>query len=423
MPRNDTFLRLIGWGSLAAILIATIIGLMQQRGLGLDFANFYDAGQRALGGELENLYDPFSPINGAAPFGTMPFFSSPISSYLYVPMAALAPVPAVIAFKLFGAICILATLGLLYFRYRRMVDSGDRAAFFALFCAAAMFFQPFWTIYQVGGQTTPLIFLLFVLAMLAFERKLFWQTALLYVAIVLIKPVFVVGAGLLFLFAPLRFKIWSVGLGLGAMALSVAALGWPIHQEFLTFMKERSGEIVGVPYYNSHLLAWIEPLFLGQEGYEQSSGIRPALALVTRGLRLTILAWGGVLIWKLSQSDLPGSAKRNITFIFCMLASLIFSPAVWAHYLMLYFIPIAHILSRRSDFSRSVMVLVLLAILVAPFQNLLILNQFTKAMWPLNDAEILILTVVKSLVMLLLTVAIFCNPLQVARSYREKDWP
>ena len=85
MPNTAT--RLIALAALALILALAVEGILRPRGLTLDFANFYDAGQKARAGEFAGLYDPMALIAGQPPFGNMSFFSAPLTSYFYVPVS------------------------------------------------------------------------------------------------------------------------------------------------------------------------------------------------------------------------------------------------------------------------------------------------------------------------------------------------
>lgn len=401
--------RAIGYGCLSIILAATIYGILDLRGLGLDFANFYDAGRKAVYGEFQSLYDPFAPINGEKPFGHMLYFGAPVTSYIFAPLGMLPPVQAAHSFMTIGAACIFLGLRLQYMRILQCVEQSaeQRATFFALFCFTAMLFQPFWTVYQVGGQTTPLIFLCFVLGLISYERSYFALTALLYVVIVLIKPAFVVGALLLFLISPWRFKVWSVACGAAAIGLSLALVGLQINLEFFDLMRTKSGELEGVPYYNSHMFAWLQAVMvpIGQA----TEKVTERLLLINLVLRSLVLIWIAMIIWRAAHSTMPKKSYLAMSFVMCMLASLVMSPVVWAHYLMLMFIPLvyvmAYLLGRGKSPTRAVRTLLALGILAAPLQNLRIFNQLIKILSPLSQGDVIGLTVAKSVVMLVLMAA------------------
>lgn len=406
--------RAAGYGCLLIILAATIYGILDLRGLGLDFANFYDAGRKAASGEFQSLYDPFALIKGEKPFGHMLYFSAPMASYFFAPLAWLPPVQAAYMFMTIGAACIFLGLALLYRRLSNGTDQAaeDRGAFFALFCFSAMLFQPFWTVFQVGGQTTPVIFLFLVLGLICYERSRFALTALLYTLIVLIKPAFIVGAVLLFFIAPWRFKIWSVICVAAATGLSFALLGWRINLEFFDLMRLQSAQLESVPYYNSHMFAWLQAVMLPTgQGAED---VTTRLVLINRVLRILVMIWIVAVIWLAFRNAMPKRAFLAMSFVLCMLASLVVSPVVWAHYLMLMFIPLAYfmayLLDREQIPANALTVLLAFGVLVAPMQNLLIVNQVVKFLSPLSHAEIIGLTIAKSSVMLVLMVAFLGRP-------------
>ncbi|PWE32942.1 hypothetical protein DDZ14_07575 [Maritimibacter sp. 55A14] len=413
-------LRAFGCLCMMAILGATIYAILDHRGLGLDFANFYDAGRKAWHGELNTLYDPMASIDGQPPFGNMLFFSAPVSSYLFAPFGILEPIPAALSFMTLGAVCMFCGLGLLYYRNRppHWETPYKKAEFFALFFAAAMMFQPFWTVFQVGGQTTPAVFLMFVLALIAFERDRFGLTALLYTAIVLIKPVFAPGACLLFLFAPWPFRFWSLAIGLTAICFSVLVAGWQVNLDFLNLMRERAGAILGIPYFNSHMFAWIEPMAITPSEYNVGALPSERLQLVSLLLRFAIVGWIVALMWRLSRIEAAPHAQRGMAILLSVLAALAFSPVVWSHYLMIFFIPLAHFLARHDRFPRTVVALVALAILAAPLQNFLILKQVVEALMPLSQGDLIFLTSAKSIVMLALMAAILFWPSAALESFR-----
>ena len=92
MNKANRTLRNIGILSLVLLALVLVHGVLSPRGLYLDFANFYDAGQKVSVGELNNLFDPFAEIDGQSPYGNMLFFGTPISAYAYAPLAALPPI-------------------------------------------------------------------------------------------------------------------------------------------------------------------------------------------------------------------------------------------------------------------------------------------------------------------------------------------
>src|SRR2546425_142205 len=71
---------------LAMLAIGCLVGILVPAGPGWDFANFYDTGARVAAGQIGDLYDPFTEIAGKPPQGTMGFWGTPISAWLYWPL-------------------------------------------------------------------------------------------------------------------------------------------------------------------------------------------------------------------------------------------------------------------------------------------------------------------------------------------------
>ena len=110
------------------IIAGCLVGIVVPAGLGWDFANFYDAGHKVLVGQINDLYDPYALIGSHEPQGNMKFLGTPLSSYLYVPMALLAPETALVAFKIQNTLALGAALLILFFYTRGLVGR------FLVFC-------------------------------------------------------------------------------------------------------------------------------------------------------------------------------------------------------------------------------------------------------------------------------------------------
>jgi hypothetical protein len=103
-----------GWIAVALLVVVTAMGVAGMRGIKLDFANYYDVGQKAAAGEFDNLFDPFAPIGGKPPFGNMSFLGAPLTAYLYIPLTWMDPRTGVQVFKLAGALAQFAGLILIW---------------------------------------------------------------------------------------------------------------------------------------------------------------------------------------------------------------------------------------------------------------------------------------------------------------------
>lgn len=393
--------RAIGWAALAAIAALIVWGLMTPWGLALDFANFYDAGHKAAVGAFAALYDPRALIDGKPPLGNMTFFSAPITAFFYAPLAALSPHAATFAFKLLGTLANVAGLVILYRQTRpRLADPG----YFTLFIVAALLFQPFWTIYRVGGQTTPFVFLLLVLAHGTCLRGRMVATALLFSVVVLIKPVFAPAAILLFIMAGNRFRVTALTAAVVTGALSLAVFGLDLHREFLARVLEEGTNQLE-PWMNSGPFSWIDPLFVAPDSYA-TPAVLPAAPRLT-GLVLRVLVSLGLIatmIWHLRQG-IGTVARRHVIYVTGLLLVIGFSPVVWAHYLVVLFIPLAYLLAGRDRLAAGSRWAFAAVPVLAVFQSLILLRQIEMHMGFDTTGKILAIGLVKSLPALVFTAA------------------
>ncbi|NKW72178.1 DUF2029 domain-containing protein, partial [Rhodobacteraceae bacterium R_SAG10] len=256
---------------------------------------------------------------------------------LFTPFARFEPKIALVLFKVQSTLFIWAGLLVLYFHLRKFVGSGRerQIVFFAIFAGAALLFQPFWTVYRVGGQTTPLIFLLLLLGLIYFTAGRFWIAAACYVLVVLIKPVFAPGLALLFLFSATRFRFASVLLSAIAAAGSILWLGQDVHMFFLEKLTEQGSKFM-TPYFNSNMFAWVEILLLKNTDITAIATLPNGIMLLTLTLRIATIAGLVVILIRLLRSDAERSAKRHFAFVVSMVVPMILSPVVWAHYVAIF---------------------------------------------------------------------------------------
>lgn len=396
---------LLGFVSLFLLAVVLAHGILSPRGLYLDFANFYDAGKKAAAGETENLYDEFAMISGKAPYGHMRFFGTPISAYAYAPLAAFPPVVAAILFKIFSTLCILVGLFLLYRRFGAFVAEEDRPGFFFFFCAAALLFQPFWTVLQVGGQSSSVAFLLFLIGLLWYERGSDVAAAIALSVVVCLKPAFASAAIAMFLMSTHKFRAGLLVSGVIGLGISLALMGWDIHQQFLGMVLSEGSS--APERWNSSALAWLAPIFYSDGDPEIYFKVRliASLALVTLWLSTAFFTR------KRRQND---AAARYFIFLICGMVALSLSPIVWSHYLMILFIPVAQTIAFRRQMPRGAVILVLLAVLAATIQNLLVVNQFWKLSFASEAWFSFAMSLFRSLTMMFVTAAL----LIYARSFQ-----
>lgn len=415
--------RILGWAMLAFCALLILWSLSRPWGIALDFANFYDAGQKARAGQFADLYNPFAQIAGQPPLGNMSFFSAPLTSFLYVPLAMLEPHRALLAFKIADTLALIAGLALLY-RHLRPLAGGlpeARLTFFALFCTALALFQPFWTIYRTGGQTTPFVFLLLVAGLVAYGRGGDRTAALLYAAAVLVKPVLAPGAILLFVLSPAPFRWTALASGLAVAALSVAGFGLGLHMDFLRIILNESSGLLH-PSMNSNPFSFLEPLFVAPVDYGTGGRIPALPRVLETGLRLAavaLLVAGAVGVWR---ARLHSAARREAVFNLSVLISLVLSPVVWAHYLGLVFPLLATVLALGSRLPRPAMVLTGAIIGLSVFQHRIVMLQFEAHIGFGSVAANFAVGTIKSLPMLLILVLLLVWRRALTAALADPAW-
>src|SRR5262245_33161685 len=205
-----------------------IVGIIVPAGPGWDFANFYDTGRRVAAGEIQNIYNPDTLIAGEKPQGNMRFWSTPLSALFYVPLSYFSPTGALVIFKIENTLAYFAALALLYLHYRKFAEDLPLAQwqFGAAFAFLSLIYQPFWTVYRVGGQTTPTVFLLLTLALVSYTGGRFFVSALLLVLAAMIKPTFATVLLFLAAISGVRFLKHTVLIVLFLGLASLWIMGW-----------------------------------------------------------------------------------------------------------------------------------------------------------------------------------------------------
>ncbi len=364
---------------LALICLVCITGIIIPAGLGWDFANYYDAGHKAAVGETGTLYEKLALIEGEPPQGAMLFLGVPISSYLYTPLAFMPPETALVVFKVQATLCTWLALLLVYRATRPVAASAEEMARFTfLFVTAALLFQPFWTIYRVGGQTTPNVLLMCVLAWLSYRQGRAWVTVALLIAAIAIKPVMAPALLLLAAASGRNFLVATFVIGFATALLSVLLMGWPIHGRFLQELGVQ-GSILASPKWNSAITAWIEAAFLSPSTFE-TGGMRPeplgSLLLLTR---MAVLGVFAVLFLDLRKRSTSEPARRSLRFLLAVTFALMFTPVAWEHYPAILFPLIAVLLARWRMLSQGSRLLLAATIASSVFQNLILIMWFDDA--------------------------------------------
>lgn len=389
-------------------------GILVNAGTGWDFANFYDAGHKVLAGQMQDLYNSEVLIGGKAPEGKLAYYGTPISALLFTTLAWMSPARALVVFKIENAIVTLLGLALLYRYNRRFAEKAGyrREHYRALFLAAAVLFQPFWTVYRVGGQTTPTLFLGFVLALSWFLSGRMGAAAICLVALVAIKPAFLLNLGLLAVMAGARFLTYTMITGAILGGVSILTLGWTIHQRFLQHLASIR---ISVWLYNSSLSVLFDNL-MDLRGENRWLGIGSAgVRVLAAGLVLVVLLQGRK---RISSPE----GRRHFLFLMAMPFGLLLMPVVWDHYLAVLFIPLAYWMAMGPQLGRPERLMLVLFGLSCCTQNL-ILTLWLSTHWQITSVGAAIGTgLYKSISLLLFTILVWRHGEQFAATYQTKAW-
>ena len=347
-----------------AILAGFAVAVAVPAGLGWDFANFYDAGRRAAGGHITELYRPSAPIGGEAPQGRLAYWGLPLTAWFFAPLAFFPPGVALVLFKLQNVASYLAAFALLLSLERGFTAGGPwrYPAVFALLC---LFFQPFWSAFRVGGQSTPTVLLLAVLALVAHLRGGAATAAVAWALIVVVKPALVFALALLALLSGWRFRLAAGATLAGLGLLSLATASWATHLEFLGKMREGLGRFF--PWvWNSALSL---PVAEARAWWHDQGASPPPDALCTAAtlaIRAVVIAAVALTVLDARRRELPVTARRHLHHLLAILFFLLFSRTVWEHYLALLFVVLAHwvaIADRLTPAARAMVVAIFVACL------------------------------------------------------------
>jgi hypothetical protein len=387
---------------LVLMAAVTVVGILVPAGLGWDFANFYDTGRRAAAGQFQDIYHPTSLIAGSTPQGKMTFWGTPISAWLYAPLSVLSPAAALIVFKLLGSMAFAAGLVVLYRTTRSCagavagVSPTPGAAWFGpLFCLLVLLYQPFWTIFRVGGQTTPFVFLLLTLGLVSYLRSRFLLTAIALVLAVIIKPAFLYVPLVLALVSGRRFLLALGTAALVAGAASLALLGIPIHREFLEVL--RRGASASAPWtFNSSLYIVVDafrPIVNSIPVPGGGGGLPGILAGVLRAA--VILLFASLFV---SSRREPWAQESRALFQYLLAVSfcLLISTVVWEHDLAILFIPLAFLVAACLRLDRGARAHLGVIFGLAMFQNLVLVLLFRDRVGVHSTLALLAVSIVKA---------------------------
>jgi hypothetical protein len=358
--------RLLVMASVLLITIGCIIGIAVPAGLGWDFANFYDAGRVIAAGEFDSLLQSSKGmIAGAPPQGVPDFWGTPISAWLYVPLSGFAPETALVLFKIQNVLAYAAALLVLFFHLRSLLepDALVRWRFAALFTGMALLYQPFWTVFRVGGQTTATVLLLLCVALVMHSRLRYGWSALLFVLAIMIKPALATALLFLILVSAGRFALFTL-LHLAFMGvLSLAVMGWDIQMEFVAKMLGGSG-LISSWTYNSSLYVLANEL-------QQRLALQGLLVIA---IKLGVVASFAWFVITTRKQFVSREAREYCYFMLAILFFLLISNIVWEHYLAFLFLPLALLLAFHERLDRKLRWMLVPLLASLPLQNLIVIR-------------------------------------------------
>lgn len=403
--------------------VGSLLGIVVPAGIGWDFANFYDAGRRVAAGQAHDLYDPATAIGGASPQGSMRFWGTPLSAAFYVPLSWFPAGTALVLFKIQNVLAFAVAFAVLFAFHRRF--ASDRAIgqlrFAAVFAWLCLIYQPFWTVFRVGGQTTPTVFLLLAIGLVFHTRGQDWASAVCIVVAALIKPALAPAVLSLLCLSGRSFFVKTAVAMLVAGAISLAFFGWRTHVAFLDLM--RGGVQSTFPWnYNSSLYVLVETIrtALGSRaGSGASAMMLSALMLLLKGLVLVTI---GVLIVRSRVLHWTVAARRHFAIVVSILFFLWWSLTLWEHYLALLFIPLIYIVASSSHFSRGAHVLVGAIFALSVGQNLIVSDWVGRHVPVEWTGVLLLIALLKAGPLLLMLVFIWRHQQELFRSYESLAW-
>lgn len=362
MPRRYAQLALV-----ALLAVRLTWNLASGAGMFWDFINFYGAGRRIFNGDFASLYQAPAPIRDEPPIGPgrLDYVGFPISAFVFAPLGGLQPKAALATFK--TACALFFGLGLLVL-YRYCRDRfgdlwlGDASS--SLYLLLILLFAPIWFVFVIGGQATPLIFMLLAILISAYTAGRLWLSAVCISIGILLKPVLALMA-LIFLVAgawPLLARLAACLIAEGA--LSWLVFGWRPHREWLEMVAQESTRWA-IPWWNNSSILgaaatfWI-PKDDGQFGLLTAP---PAFGMVQIAFRVLLTLQFVWLIMRARRRDATTADRRQHQVCLAILFPLFFPSVVWPHYLAIVFLPLMVLLGHYARLPRTGRVLVVLTLM------------------------------------------------------------
>jgi hypothetical protein len=360
------------------MILGSIYGITKPWGLGWDFANFYDTGRRAAAGQLDDIYQPHSLIEGEKPLDDQEFWGTPLSAYLYVALSWFRPETALVVFKAQNTIAYFAAFVVLFLFYRRLFETPDcrEWRFAALFTFLCLIYQPFWTVYRIGGQTTPTALLLLCLAMVAHADRRFVLSSLLVFAVVMIKPAFILMFVFLICVSGIQFFATAATFLLLTALASLLVGGWNIHEQFVNRMLQ--GLTVTYSWHvNSSLYTLVEHLRVLIQSGSDCSLLRAVFSLFFIAIKLIVVGTFVFIVLKSRGRAWSPHSRCHFNFLMGMTFFLLISQTVWDHYLAALFPLLIYVVASYKKFSPTAIGLIAGVFILSIGQNIIFIHIIT----------------------------------------------
>jgi hypothetical protein len=292
---------------------------------------YYPAGEAALDGNIDALYDTFPPT----------FTNIPIVAWLFAPFALLEVDAAGILFTTLGLGAVLAAVWL-SIKYGRLTSIN-----LVWFVGVVAFNGPMYNSIR-EGNTTHFVWLAIIAGMMLAEARRATKGGLLFgISAVMKPPLGLVSVPWLFraMWAPfVAFAATCAGIAL----LSLLLYGWDVHRAWYErCVQPFAREPLGASSVQS-LDAVLARLVVGDEylsDFEPIARFGTTFWMVRVALAGAIALGSVAVCLRWRAGDAGALVRQEICIAICI--AILIAPTSWAHYYLLLLIPVALALGRR----------------------------------------------------------------------------
>jgi Glycosyltransferase family 87 len=312
---------------------------------------------------------------------------------------------------------------LLYFFNRRFVDDTSlrTGRFAAAFAFLSLIYQPIWTAFRTGGQTTPMVFFLLVLSLLATVSSRPFLSALAFGSAVMIKPALITAIAFFAIVAGMKYLKYVFYIFLGTGLLSIAVAGWQVHERFLMLML--TGVSRSVPwFYNSGLYVTFENLKLFAPPGSWPKTYESVLNALKIVIKLSVFATIVFIVCKGRRREWTGAARNHFNFLMAICFFSLLGHIVYEAYLSFLFIVLAYLVASIRRFAPSARLLVGTIFCLSFWQNVMWMD-FLRYFFDLDSVpELIAIGLFKSGPLILLLVLLARHHEDLFESYHAEAW-